>query len=738
MNKPLRKPSAESAITPSLSEAIAAYQRGDYSHVRMLTASILAAEPANAHAWNLECLAITKLATIDEALARFAEAVTHAADGAELWRNYGILQLRMNRAKEAEQCLQKSLQLAPGMDVTAWPLAALYLKQNRIEAAERVLKEGMAQNPTLAKYPLQLAEIMNMRGTRSRMGPLLATAITAARKSNDTVSLIAALSLLGGTLFQQGERLKALPFLHEAVLLGGNDNIRSVFCQCIGKIRFGGPNPALKPTLTRAFDEVWIRPADIMRVSANLLFHEAPFKHALQLALTPVEPAQLLNDPAFETIRNEPLLLSLMKATMVMDVPLELLLTQCRKALLLRYVAGGDIAPFLPFTAALAEQSFANEYAFDVSAEEKEALPKLAARLDDPIALMLLAAYHPLSRALDAASVLARQWPDVCAPVIARQIREPMEEETLRKSIACITPITDAVSEAVRNQYEENPYPRWVEAPRKEPNETLNSWLRNFFPHAPLPALPMAHPYRILVAGCGTGQQSVHAALRFADTKVLAIDLSLASLGYALRKTREFGITNIEYAQGDILELGALNQQFDMVECGGVLHHLGDPLAGWRVLTELTKPGGYQVIALYSEAARRDLEPVRAFAREQGFGTSEEELRRFRAAIFALPHDHPAASVTARRDFYSLSMLRDLVFHVQEHRFNPLQLADACSSLGLEFCGFSLPPESKQGFNAMFASAANECDLTQWHAYETAQPTTFVGMYQFLVRKLSE
>mgnify|MGYP006225844689 CR=1 FL=1 len=51
----------------------------------------------------------------------------------------------------------------------------------------------------------------------------------------------------------------------------------------------------------------------------------------------------------------------------------------------------------------------------------------------------------------------------------------------------------------------------------------------------------------ILIAGCGTGQHSITTAARFNASKVLAIDLSLSSLAYAKRKTKEFAIENIEY-----------------------------------------------------------------------------------------------------------------------------------------------------------------------------------------------
>ena len=71
---------------------------------------------------------------------------------------------------------------------------------------------------------------------------------------------------------------------------------------------------------------------------------------------------------------------------------------------------------------------------------------------------------------------------------------------------------------------------------------------------------------------------------------MLAVDLSLASLAYAKRKSVELGVANLEYRQGDILALGALEERFDLIECSGVLHHLADPFEGWRVLASLRKP----------------------------------------------------------------------------------------------------------------------------------------------------
>ena len=62
---------------------------------------------------------------------------------------------------------------------------------------------------------------------------------------------------------------------------------------------------------------------------------------------------------------------------------------------------------------------------------------------------------------------------------------------------------------------------------------------------------------QILVAGCGTGQHALSVASRFSNATVLAVEHSLRSLSYAMRKTREYSYTNIKYAQADIMELGA-------------------------------------------------------------------------------------------------------------------------------------------------------------------------------------
>ena len=81
------------------------------------------------------------------------------------------------------------------------------------------------------------------------------------------------------------------------------------------------------------------------------------------------------------------------------------------------------------------------------------------------------------------------------------------------------------------------------------------------------------------------------------------------------------------------MELGSLERRFDHIESVGVLHHLDDPLAGWRNLVTLLRPGGLMMIGLYSEIARQDIIAARALIAEKGYTSSPEDIRRCRRDI---------------------------------------------------------------------------------------------------------
>jgi SAM-dependent methyltransferase len=242
-----------------------------------------------------------------------------------------------------------------------------------------------------------------------------------------------------------------------------------------------------------------------------------------------------------------------------------------------------------------------------------------------------------------------------------------------------------------------------------------------------------------LVAGCGTGQHALFTASRLLNARMFAVDLSLSSLCYALRKTNELELSNIEYAQADILELSSLGRQFDLIESVGVLHHLSDPLAGWRILADLLKPGGLMKVGLYSETARQHIIEGRTLIAKNGYTTSTEDIRRCRQDIVAMAEagNQTTAKVCSGSEFFNLSNCRDLLFHVEEHRFTLPEVEAALKAMNLQFLGFEIPEQSvSRKFKAAFPMPNAQVSLSQWHEFELANPDTFQGMYQFWCKKI--
>jgi SAM-dependent methyltransferase len=267
----------------------------------------------------------------------------------------------------------------------------------------------------------------------------------------------------------------------------------------------------------------------------------------------------------------------------------------------------------------------------------------------------------------------------------------------------------------------------------------LADYLYSLFPALERKKNNLPDKVNILVAGCGTGLQPIRDARRFLHENITAIDLSMSSLAYAKRKATEMGLKNIDFMQADIMNLKDYNNQFDFIESFGVLHHLEDPLAGWKVLCSLLKKNGVMRLGLYSEYARKAIVATRRYIQQQGFTDNLEGIRLCRQAIFALAEHDPVRSVTDSPDFYSASECRDLIFHVNEHRLTLVQVADYIKQLNLEFLGFEFPdfhtirkyqecyPEDKQALN-----------LELWDAYERTNPETFASQYVFWCKKIED
>ncbi len=456
-------------------------------------------------------------------------------------------------------------------------------------------------------------------------------------------------------------------------------------------------------------------------------------------------PRRLALDELFQpsgvaAVADDAMLESVLRSRFVCDIELERFLTAVRAAVL-DAVFNRDAAfddKMLRFLCALAHQCFINEYVFASDSRERaraehlrqSLIAEIDGRSDFAIpSLIAVGSYFPLHTLPNAKSLTTRSWSPAVDELLVHQVREPLEEHADRPSIPVLTPVDDRVSMLVRQQYEENPYPRWRSLAPVAPLAMAAYLRQQLHVDADWDLPAMTNDADILVAGCGTGSHPITTAQRFPNARVLAIDISLSSLAYARRKTRESSINNISYAQADILNLGSSGRAFDLIESIGVLHHLADPGEGWRILISLLRPGGLMRVGLYSELGRRFVVSARRLIAERGYQASDDDIRACRQELIGLN------AVPYSPDFFSISGCRDLFFHVMEHRFSLPDIKDFLGQNRLRFLGFELEDTVMQQFRRRFPTADADNDLDRWHTFETENPRTFMGMYRLWLQK---
>jgi len=578
------------------------------------------------------------------------------------------------------------------VDRTSFAAATAHDRHGDFAPAQRILRTILEQNPTHVPTLVLLGDIAQREGR------------------NNT-----ALKLLGKALALEPRNVAALDTMAMACqALGRGADAQAHFTQAIA-LGLGGvedlvkQSPAVAAPLSR-LSQAWPRQPPL---------------------------PELLGPESVAALANDALLMALLRTRTVCDIALERLLTAIRRALLLHGIDAlpADADRTLPFCCALAQQCFINEYVFALTDAEETQSQAACRSLEDaiktgsaipPLRLAITAAYVPLHALAQSGVLLDRTWPELAAQLLTIQVREPLEEYADRTAIPALTAIEDPVSLKVRTQYEENPYPRWTVLARPHPT-TIDGYLRD---RLRLPAWPGtgSDGAAILVAGCGTGAHSIETAQRFPQSRVLAVDISLASLAYARRKTRQAGLSNIDYAQADLLNLGSLDRRFDVIEAVGVLHHLADPAAGWRILLSVLRPGGVMLVGLYSALARRPVNAVRELVAEHGWQPTIGDIRACRQAVV----QRTIGPITA--EFFATSRCRDLYFHPVEHQFGIGEIKSFVAANRLTFLGFELPPDVEPLADAV-VPAIHRCDLDRWNDFERSYPGSFSGMYQFWVQK---
>ncbi len=728
-------------INQYVHDLITLYRSGKHSEVVALSKKIEHEVKDNVLAQDLIALSNLKLGLLDSAITHYSRSIVLAPNNPESYFNLGVTNRTLGKLNEAIDSFNKAIQLDAGHVDAYFSIGEIYQTKKFFEKAIKQYETVLNLVPNHAEALNNLGSVFLEYGNPKKAIHYLSTLISEHPNYND------AFYNLGLAYNVNGDESKAIEFfcraanskpddislwraLSSALSPDGVSNLQytdfyeTIFLNLLNKR--GSHDPHL------------VAPAILQFLLKNPIFA----KHIANS--TEIQNNNYLCLQVIKDFGSLPLLLKLMELCPIADLRIEKLFTECRKAILLNLHQHTDDPHTSVFLRALAMQCYTNEYVYSNTNRErnkvKDYIKAVGYELQKGItvhhnSLAIIACYQPLSDISWSRSL--RQTTEN-KELLNRQVGNVAREKLLSRDIPVVGDVINTISSKVRQQYEDNPYPRWINTSLFSRSSKVYDSLHKIGLCLTEDVKAIKYP-EILIAGCGTGRHALVTASRFENSKVTAIDLSLHSLSYAKRMTQEFGITNISYCQGDILNLGDLGSQYDLVESTGVLHHMQSPRDGLKSLIKLLKPGGLMRLGLYSERARQEVVKVRKFIAHKNIsGTIEEKIRTLRQLIIDNNsiEKEKIFPIVNWIDFYSMSECRDLLFHVKEHRFSLPQINNLLREMNLNFIGFEFHDNSTlDTFRQKFGDPYSVLDLDLWDQYEKDNPSTFSSMYQFWIRK---
>ena len=732
----------------------------EYNKARLYFEKVVELNPRSEKSWNNLGSIFNKLGNFEKSINFYEKTIKLDPTNYNAHSNLGHVYKELKKYNKSLYYYKKAVELEPNLIAAHYNLGLIFNVLRKYSEAISSYKKALEVTGTLSTNSLKeqmIDKIVNTDYMHEHIYNNLGVSysiINEIQKSKEyyekTIKIkpnhTIALNNLGILHHHTGDFLKALNCFHKIIEFDPNNidlfnnltNLLSNF-----KINFNQNNNQ------QLFKKIFL-----FLFKNNNIYHKHISRGAILFLLETDNYTQiktifnsnssLLNNKIIKEFVKDELLCLILQKSLLEGHFLEKVFTKLRfEMLTLLENSNKDfLNEYFEFIISLAEQCWLNEYVFTQSEEETIKINNLKIKIENnneinELQIAILGCYIPLSNSKIISDKLLNYKSKniLFNDLLNVQIREPLEEIKLSKSIRSLDKITDTVSLKVRDQYEENPYPRWRYISK---NNHIN-----FIHLLNLISIPNIIEYNehfdkpnILIAGCGTGTSCIEAE-QYKNADILGVDLSLASLAYAQRKTNELGLNNIKYLHADILNLKKLDRKFDIIECAGTLHHMKDPIAGLKTLLDILEPHGYLKIGLYSETARHHIVKAREFIKDKNFKNTVEDIKACRQLLFNEKDDQLLQKTTDSSDFYSVSSIRDLMFHVQEHRFTLPQISKILKDLNLEFLGFIYPnPFMKEKFSKLFPSDKKKISLDNWHEYELRNPDTFANMYQFWVKKI--
>jgi 2-polyprenyl-3-methyl-5-hydroxy-6-metoxy-1,4-benzoquinol methylase len=252
----------------------------------------------------------------------------------------------------------------------------------------------------------------------------------------------------------------------------------------------------------------------------------------------------------------------------------------------------------------------------------------------------------------------------------------------------------------LREQYEAYPYP-----PRDPAEESAR-----LITGSPSALLEIEHyvvgrkvaperPFRALIAGGGTGDATIMLASQLAargiDAEITHLDISAASLDIARARAAARRLERIDFVHASLNDLARLGlENFDYIDCCGVLHHLADPAAGLHTLAAALRPEGGIGLMLYGRLGRTGVYEAQDLLRLMaGDLPDRARLETARALLDNLPptnwllRNHHIGDHRNAGD----AGIYDLLLHRRDRAYTVPEIFALAADSGLKITGFIEP-----------------------------------------------
>lgn len=279
------------------------------------------------------------------------------------------------------------------------------------------------------------------------------------------------------------------------------------------------------------------------------------------------------------------------------------------------------------------------------------------------------------------------------------------------------------MNDDLRDQYEHYPYP--PRDPADEAHRLVSgspSHIAEIEHHILGGRRDASKPFRILVAGGGTGDATVMLASQHAaaglDAEVVHLDISAASSQIAKARIDARGLTNTAFVQGAIEDLPKLGLgEFDYIDCCGVLHHLADPVAGLRTIRAALKPEGGLGIMVYAPLGRTGVYHAQAMLQMiAGAAPDPERITAARDLLANLPESNWLKRNPYVGDHVDLgdSGIYDLLLHRRDRAYSVPELAGLMQQGGVRPVNFIDPARYEPNVYFNDAKMAQHTQSLNW------------------------